>query len=56
MRIPISSIRRFTSGLWMISPERKIRRSGKLLPGLVGVFDRPVHAVAEPELPGQLQG
>jgi hypothetical protein len=29
---------------------------GELLPRLVGVLDRPVHAVAEPELAGQAEG
>ena len=53
---PCPRCRRFTSGLWMISPDRKIAPIRELLPGLVGVLDRAVHAVAEPELPGQLQG
>ena len=39
-----------TCGLWMISPVRKIRRSGKRDPRLVGVVHRAVHAVAEAEL------
>ena len=51
----MSSMRRFTSGLWMISPGQEDPPVRELLPRLVRVLDRAVHAVAEPELAGQLQ-
>ena len=52
---PISRSFAFTCGLWMISPARNMA-VGKLLPGLVGVLDRPLDPVAEPEFPGESDG
>ena len=52
--MPLARSFPLTCGLWMISPVRKTLLVGELPPRLIGVVDRPVDAVAEAELPGQV--
>ena len=54
--MPWARSRSLTCGLWMISPVRNTRRSGKPAPRLVRVVDGPVDAVAEAEFAGEMDG
>ena len=52
--MPIARSFSLTCGLWMISPVRKTRRSGKRCARLVRVVDGAIDAVAEAEFAGEV--